>query len=251
MNAVLKSIPAAVQARQPDALPPLSDMLAKLALVSFIQVKPPRPAPEGYWTDREGRAVHVEDVADYEQLREETLRPLVSRWLELYLAAADLKARLYDDIEALLATCAEEHGVSWGGKKGNVTLYLFDGSFRVERNYQNRTSFDEQITAAEVLVRECLDSWADGARPELRQLVMAAFGRNACGEIRRAEMVRLRELRIEDERWERAMNIIAKAEKVLDRACYIVVSVRDANGKYHPLPLDMASIRAHKSQPTE
>jgi hypothetical protein len=224
-------------------------LLGRLAQVHFIPLKPVRTPPAGYWTDRDGRLVHIEDVADYEQLRETYLAPLLHRHLEIYLGIADLKARYLDDIEALLQLCWERHRVKFGGKKNNVTLYTFDGLFRIERNFQNRTRYDEQIGAAEALIKEFLDDVAASLPTDARTLISNAFERNAQGDIRRAEMIRLRGLKIEDERYRRAMQIIAAAEQIIDRACYFTVSVRDAGGKYQPLPLDLASVRPHKAEP--
>jgi len=244
MNAVLKPMESAA----PELAPlPAPALLAALAQVHFVQIDPPRLPPARCWTNAKGHFVPVEDIPEYEQLREQALRPLVGRWLSAYLDLADLKARMYEEVEALIALCAEQHGVDLGGKKGNVTLYLYDGSFKVERQYQNRSAFDEQINAAEALISKCLETWAGEAGPEIRALVKGAFEKNARGEIRRSEMIRLRSLKIDDDDWRKAMEIIAKAEKILDRACYISVSVRDAQGKYIPLPLDFASVRPHKA----
>lgn len=242
MNAQLKPVASPAARLSPATL------LDQLSKVQFIQMKPPRPAPEGCWTDREGRFVPLEDVSGYEQLREQYLAPLVHQHLALYLAVADLKAQMLDGIEALIALCWEEHGVKLGGKKHNVTLYTYDGLFKVERSYQNRSRYDERIGAAEALIQEMLEDMKGALPDDARKLITAAFERNAQGEIRRAEMIRLRGLKLEDARYKHAMDIIADAEQIIDRACYITVSIRDAAGKYIPLPLDFASVRPSRAE---
>jgi hypothetical protein len=244
MNAQLK--PIAIEAPAVQLAP--GPLLERLARVQFIQMKPPRTPPEGCWTDRDGRYVPVEDVAAYEQLREQYLAPLVHKHLELYLAIASLKAQFLEGIDTLIQLCWEEYGVKFGGKKHNVTLYTFDGLFKVERSYQNRSRYDERIGAAEALIQEMLEDLKGVVPDDARKLISAAFERNAQGEIRRAEMIRLRGLKLEDERYKKAMDIIAEAEQIIDRACYITVSIRDASGKYVPLPLDFASVRPHKAE---
>lgn len=225
-----------------------AQMLEQLGQIKQFQVKPPREAPAGCWTDKDGRFVPMEDISEFDQLKEETLRPLALAVVSQYLGLADLKARLFEEFDALVETSWERYGVQVGGKKKNATVYLFDGSVKLERAFQNRVVFDERIGAAEALVREYLTDLGAGLEPEARNLIAAAFERNAQGEIRRGEMLRLRNHKISDERWQKAMKIIAEAEEIIDRACYITVSVRDALGKYQALPLDIASVRPHKRQ---
>lgn len=230
-----------------------TELLAELGRVAHITLPEPLSAPDGWWLDREGRAVRLESIKPYEVLREQTLRPLVERHLALYLELADLKARYYEDIATLIEICYQEHGVLLEGKhKKNSTLYLFDGSFRIERKYQDRTRYDESIGAAEQLIRNCLDDWSSDANPEVRALILSAFERNKQGELRRAEMIRLRDHNFDDPRWTQAMAIIADAERSMSAACYITVSIRDKLGAYHPLPLDLAAVPPHKrrSAPT-
>jgi hypothetical protein len=205
-------------------------------------LKPGEKNQHEMWEGRDGRFTPPSLVKDYDKLKEQTVKPLIQRWLELSTEVADLKANIFDEVESLLSVCADDYGVTLAGKKGNVTLYLYDGSFFLQRRYQDRVQFDERLLAAEQLVRECLDEWAGEASDELRTLITAAFERNKEGDIRRSELVRLRKLKIDDERWQRAMGIIAEAEQIIESACYFQVQRRDNTGKYQPVPLDFAAV---------
>lgn len=226
--------------------PTLNHLLTALNQVSYINTKPPRIPPKDCWTDAKGKFVPLEDISDFDQLVEDSLRPMVERHIRLFLELADHKARMHDDFETMIKLSWERHGVEVGGKKRNARKYLFDGSFMVERSIQARYAYDEQIGAAEELIRACLDQLTQGVDPALRKIVDGAFNRNNDGEIRRSEMVRLESYDIDHPQWKQAMEIIQKARKVFDSATYINVYVRDALGKYVLLPLDLASVRKHK-----
>ena len=197
---------------------------------------------ESMWQDRNGRFVPISLIKEYEQLREQQIDPLIQRWIALYEEMADLKANMFDDIEDLLDICAYQYGVTLAGKKGNISLYKFDGSYMLQRKFQNRSQFDERLLTAEQLIRSYIDELAGSASDELKVLILGAFERNKDGEIRRHELVRLRALDINDERWRNAMDIIAKAEQIIDSACYVQVHKRVASGKYEAMHLDFSAI---------
>ena len=206
----------------------------------------------GMWLGRDGRFTPETLVKEYEKKREAVIVPLIEKWTSLHAEMASLKAQMFDEVEALLEFCFEDYGVELSGKKGNVTLYKYDGSYLIQRKFQARIQFDERIFAAEELVRECLEDWSGDARAELQTLILAAFERNKEGDIRRSELIRLRNLAIEDERWQQAMKIIAEAEQIIDSACYFQVQQRDPKtGKYNALLLDFSAIRPKRKAKVE
>ncbi len=222
----------------------LSALLGELGKVKHLRLDAPEEPPPGCWTDREGRFVKVDRIEPYESLREETIRPLVEGYLALYLGMADLKARLIDEIEALVATVWDLHGVKLEGKKKNATFYLYDGSFKIERNFNELTVYNEKFEVAEELIREFLDGMTESLDDEVKRFILAAFERNDKREIRRAEIIRLRRHNFDDPKWQQAMGIIRDAEEIVDSKCYFTVSVRDADGQYQPLPLSLSNVRA-------
>lgn len=207
------------------------------------------PIPPGCWRNRDGHYVPLSLIEDYEKLREETIRPRLEYWLWLHQEIADLKASFFADIETLEDICLEQHGVRLAGKKkGNVSLYTYDGELMVQRRYQDRSQFNESIGAAEQLIREFLADLKGDAEPEVVALINIAFERTKQGEIRRSMLVKLRTLKFKDTRWMRAMEIIAQAEEIIDSACYLAVHRRAAQREYVPVPLDIAAIKPRKHE---
>jgi len=160
-------------------------------------------------------------------------------------ALAAFKRRVFDDIAAFVDLSAEQYGVHRGGVKGNVHLLSFDGRYKVTRAVAESVVFDERLQAAKTLIDACLNEWTQGARPELKALVSDAFRVDQAGNIRVQEVMGLRRLKIEDERWQRAMGAIADAVQVVGSKCYFRVYERIGDtASYRQIPLDVSAVTA-------
>lgn len=200
------------------------------------------------WENRQGHYVPLTAIEPYEILKEETISPLIEDLLWAHDVMADLKARGFEDIETLEDICFEKHGVKLAGqKKNNVSLYRYGGSAMLQRRYQDRTRFNENIAAAEEKIREFLADLKGDINADAKALIETLISRRKEGEVRRSILVQLRSLKFDDERWRDAMQIIAEAEEVIDSACYLSVHRRNEQGKYIPVPLDFAAITPKKS----
>ena len=149
----------------------------------------------------------------------------------------------FADIAAFVALSGDEYGVSLGGKKGNVTLYSYDGRYKIQRAMQDRIDFDERLQAAKALIDECLVDWVEGARPEVHAIINRAFQSEKSGEVNTGAVLALRRLEIADERWQRAMDAIGEAVQVVGSRSYIRVYERIGDSdQYRPISLDIAGV---------
>ncbi|WLI50639.1 DUF3164 family protein [Pseudomonas sp. FP833] len=202
-----------------------------------------QPIPEGYRRDAQNRLVHESQIKEIDRLRDEMVMNLFRRAQATSLALAQFKSAVFDEIEAFIELSANEYGVTVGGKKGNASLYSFDGRYRIQRAIQESTAFDERLQAARALIDECLLDWMAGARPEVVTLVNDAFRTDTKGEIRTARVLALRRLNITDERWQRAMQAIGDACMVIGSKTYFRVHERsDETGEYLPISLNIAGV---------
>ena len=196
--------------------------------------------PAGFRKDSQGRFIHEEKIKPIDRTRDELVMDIVNRALALNHLLREFKTSSFDDIKAFVELSAEQYRARIGGEKGNVTLMSFDGRYRVVRQIQEAIRFDERLQAAKGLIDECLVEWTEGARVELRALINDAFRVDQAGNIRTAQVMGLRRLPIEDDRWQRAMQAIGEAVQVIGSKAYVRVYQRDAMGKYQPITLDMA-----------
>ena len=153
-----------------------------------------------------------------------------------------LKLELMGDIAAFVELSAERYGAKLGGDKGNITLQTFDGRYRIKRQYSESIGFDEGLRAAKALIDECLEEWSRDSPSPLRVIVEQAFQINKEGRINTNAILGLRRHKIEDDRWQRAMQAIGDSLQILDSKAYVRVYERDAHGKYVAIPLDMAAL---------
>ncbi|OEC61318.1 DUF3164 family protein [Pseudomonas sp. ENNP23] len=197
----------------------------------------------GLWRDAQGRLVPIEMIKAIDQERDRLVRQLVGRAYELNQELAQFKAAAFGDVDAFVDLSAEQYDVHLGGKKGNVTLVTFDGSYKVIRAKADSIVFDERLQAARALIDECLADWTEGARPEVTLLINDAFRTDTKGEIRTASVLALRRLAIEDERWKRAMTAIGEACQVASTTSYLRLYERVGDtDQYVPISLDIAKI---------
>ncbi|MBK3440766.1 DUF3164 family protein [Pseudomonas lactis] len=199
--------------------------------------------PAGFWQDAQGRMVPESLIKPIDIERDRLVRQLVGSANKLSSELANLKAAAFGDIEAFVELSAEQYGITLGGKKGNVTLYSFDGRFKIQRSVQESIAFDERLQAARALIDECLRDWTQGARPEVATLANDAFRTDSQGEIRTARVLALRRLDIKDERWQRAMQAIGEACQVVGSKSYIRVYERIGDSdQYRAISLDIAGV---------
>lgn len=209
-------------------------------------VKPPIDGDD-YWMDRDGNKIKPGNIKPYERLRESTVREVAAEWKALHRKIAWLKRHGFDAVQMLLDTCAADYGVTLAGvKKGSCSLPTYDGSQMLQRTYKDRMKFDERINAAEELIREYLGEKKEALDDDTSAIIGIAFERNKEGELNRSMLIKLRSLNIADERWKKAMTIIAEAEVIVDAACYLMLHEADpTTGKWLPVPLDIAAIKPH------
>jgi len=198
---------------------------------------------EKYMTDPQGRMVPVDMVKDIDKLRDQTVRAIMAEALKTRDGLADFKRRIRDDILAFVGTSAEQYGLKWGGKKGNLTISTYDGKYRLVVSMADQIVFDERLQVARDLIGDCIEKWSEGSRSEIRILVQDAFQTDKAGKINTARVLGLRRLEISDPDWQRAMAAIQDSITVSGSKQYLRFYERsDATGEYVQIPLDVAAL---------
>jgi hypothetical protein len=183
-----------------------------------------------FWQDAEGRLVPEALVKPIDRARDALVREIVAGALGLGRKIREFKAAAFADVAAFVELSAEQYGVQFRGTKeggkGNLTLYTYDGRYKIQRKYAELLRFDERLQTAKHLIDECLNDWCGDARPELRALVHDAFQVDKTGRINTTRVLSLRRLDIDDERWKAAMTAIGDATVAVGTATYLLVYER-------------------------
>jgi hypothetical protein len=195
-----------------------------------------------FMTDSRGSLVPVAMVSDLDKLRDQTVRGIAARALEMRDRLTAFKGEMRGDLLSYLALSSERYGKKYGGKKGNVTLMSYDGTLKLILAVNENIVFDERLQIAKSIIDECISRWSEGSRDEIRALVNDAFYVDKTGNINTTRILGLRRLNIQDAEWKRAMDAITDSIQVSGSKEYLRVYTREKDGEYKQVPLDVASL---------
>ena len=198
---------------------------------------------EQYMRDAGGRLVPLDLVKAQHKLEDQTVRLVLGHAQELSARMARFRGHTFDDIAAFVDTLSEKYSDRRGGIRGNTTLTSYDGLSRVIVQVQDQLSFGPELQIAKGLVDECIGSWSQGARSEIRALVEHAFQVDKEGQINRAALFQLRRLDIEDEQWRSAMTALGDAIRIIGSRQYLRIQTRPSpKSSWTTIPLTMAAL---------
>ena len=194
-----------------------------------------------YWRDAKGNLTPAELVKEIDKARDTLVHEWVERGRDLSKAISHFKEGIFGDVQAFIELSAEKYGAKVGGNKGNVTLFSYDGKYKIQRAINESLQFDERIQAAKVLIDECLNEWSEGSRPELKALIERAFNVDKEGNLNTSRILGLRRVEIQDSRWQNAMQAISESVQVVSSKAYVRLYERvGETDQYVLIALDVA-----------
>jgi Protein of unknown function (DUF3164) len=203
----------------------------------------PAAVPSGFRKDAKGRLIPEAQIKPIDLLRDQLVLDLVASAKRLEAQVAAWKTSAFSDIGAFLAASAEQYGVKPRGDKGNVTLYSFDGRFKIVRAMADNIRFGEQLQTAKQLIDECITEWSADARSELRALIGSAFEVDGKGQVSTDRVLGLLRLEITDAKWKTAMQAITDSIQVVGSSAYVRVYERIGDSEqYRMLQLSMSGV---------
>lgn len=204
----------------------------------------PLQIPAGYWEDPKGNLVPDANVKEIDKLRDQTVRAIYAKAVELHNLMKEFKLQGFEDIASFVQVSADQYGVKLGGNKGNVQLTTFDGRLKLQRSIAETIGFTEQLQAAKKLIDECLEEWTQGTRDEIRVIINNAFSVDKKGDLSTTRILGLKRIEINHPKWQQAMQAISDSINVIGSKAYLRLSQRnDETGEYIPLSLDLATIK--------
>lgn len=197
---------------------------------------------ERFYRDAGGRLVPEKLVKPQHRLEDQTVRKIIAYAEELSAQISRFRGHTFDDVASFVEVLAEQYGGKRGGKKGNTTITSYDGTMKVVVQVQDQLTFGPELQVAKELVDECITSWAEGARDEIRALVEHAFQVDKEGRINRAALFQLRRLEIDDDQWRQAMTALGDAIRVIGSKEYVrFYRRRSPQGRWEPITIDLAA----------
>lgn len=199
--------------------------------------------PDGYMENGQGHLIPVDKVKPVDMARNDLVMELVGMAERLQGDMKRFRDKAMGDVEAFADLSAEKYEAPIGGKKGNVRLVSFDGRYLVQRQISENLVFDERLQAAKNLIDQCITRWSEGSNNNIKALVNSAFDVDREGRVNVGRILGLRSLDISDPDWLQAMKAISDSIQVSGSKAYLrVYKRRDSDGKYEPIPLDLAAL---------
>ena len=198
--------------------------------------------PAGYRTNAQGHLVPESQIKPLDKLRDEVVMNIIEAARQQRQLLVEFKLGSMQKITDLIDLSSSEYGVEFGGTKGNVSLVSFDGRYKLVRAVGEHRVFDERIQAAKKLIDDCIGEWSGGADEKIMALVDHAFRVNKQGKIDINQVLGLRQLDINDAKWNEAMDAIADAIQVTGTSQYLRMYERQSDGSYKQLSLALAKL---------
>ena len=199
--------------------------------------------PNGYWQSANGSLVPVTKINDIDKDRHRCVTDLVKAAKKASAELVAFKLMSMQAVQEFVERSLAAYDVKHGGKKGNITLVSFDGRYKVVRAMQESIVFDERLQAAKLLIDECVKVWSKGSNDNIKVLVNDAFQVDKKGSVNTGRILNLRTLKIDDEKWLRAMQAIGDSMKVSSTKPYIrFYELDEQAGDYVPVSLDLAAL---------
>lgn len=179
-----------------------------------------------YMKNARGGLDPVETVKPTDQLQDDVVRRIVGYALPLEAQIGRFKQHSFDDVDGYIALLAQQYGTKPRGTKGNLQLTSYDGLLRVNIAVADNVEFGPELAIAKQLFDECVTEWSADSNPHIRALITRAFNTDKTGMVNRAELLSLTRVEIDDERWNRAVQAIREAQRVIGSKRYVRVSTR-------------------------
>ena len=131
--------------------------------------------PEGYMRNSRGGLDPIDMVKEIDKLRDQMVKEIVVESMAESKRLQSMKQKFFETISSFVDLSAEQYGIQYGGKKGNMSFLSYDGEYKVLVSINENVVFDERLQIAKQLIDDCISDWAKDSRSEIKALVQDAF----------------------------------------------------------------------------
>lgn len=193
--------------------------------------------PAGYMKNSQGHLVPLDQVKEVDKIRDELVSKLVKDAKIISDNTQKFKDACYTHIASFVGLAAQEHGLTIGGNKGNLTITSYDGRYRICRANDDLIEFNESITIAREMFFKLIEEWSKESNSYIVALVHNAFSTDKNGHLSMAKILSLRSAEVDHPEWKKAIDIINKSLQVWQTKTYIRFYEKDPNGKFVQIAL--------------
>lgn len=176
-------------------------------------------------------------------MEDQMVRKIIGFAKPLSAQIARFKIHARADIAEFDGLLEAKYGLVKKGRSGagNQQYKSLDGLMMVETRVNKLIEFGPQLKVAKDLIDECLLEWTEDGRAEIQGLISRAFKTDIAGQIDKAAVMALQKIESPDERWQRAMEAITAAVRVIGSKEYLHFSFKtDRDGDWIKISLNIA-----------
>jgi len=202
-------------------------------------------ASDKIWKDEAGVSCQYSRTTKFEREVEKFTYKTATAAQALHDKLVAFKKDLSAEAERVFQVFLDENGGKRkANDKGNVTLYNFDRSLKIEVSIDEMITFDDNTI---MLAKERLDEFitknTGGIDLVVKEMIMSAF-ETSRGRMDTKKVLALKRHkdRIKDPLFTAAVDLIDKAIRRPDKKKYFRVWVKDEVGKYQNIDLQFSSL---------
>lgn len=210
--------------------------------MNTASIKQQKPADQS-WIDESGKSIPYNRTTQTEKLREKLAFKVFQQASKINQMLKEYKKMVREASQAYVASFVSESKGGAVTEKGNYTWYNFDESIRIEVDAQESIRFDDlTIVQAKEKLMSFIGSAVKG-EDFVIALISDAF-QNTKGrlDVKKVLSLRKHRQRIKSPVYHEAMDLIDNAIRYRDSKTYYRVAVRDSNGEYQTIDLNLSSI---------
>jgi hypothetical protein len=196
------------------------------------------------WTDEAGNSIPATHIKSIEKVNEKITASIACQAIKVSQQLAKFKENCEKLVEQAFTAFKKHYQGSKQDFKGNITIFNFDRTIKVEVRVSDAIQFDDlTIMEAKAQLEAFLNDGISAKDAVIKQMVLEAFS-TARGKLDVKKILALKRYadRIKDERYEKAMSLIDQAIRRPDSATYYRVWVKAPQGHYEAIPLALADV---------
>jgi len=205
-------------------------------------------APTGFMFDPSSNLIRIENIDDH-QLQEDTLvSKLFPRVKTLHQQLLQFKQQVIEEFEAHISDCIKLHGILRYSKiKGNLSLYSFNGRYKVERSIRDKIEVNSTIEAARQhfdIYIKAIEAKADG---DIKVLISRAFN-STNGKISTSRLTDLLNAKINHPEFKKAATLLKESLFKCGDVVYYRFYERDDSGNYQAVSLQFSALAIEENK---
>ena len=197
---------------------------------------------QGRWIDGKGDAIPVKYIDPIDKKRDRMVNRLVKKATDISGRLSDLSEQIDAETEKFMNEAEAKYDMKIRTEKGNKQFTDFSNTMKIELKMANFIDFDERLQMAKSLIDKCIKKWSGESDDKIRILVEHAFKVDKKGNLDKRRILGLKNLRIKDDDWKKAMKLIGESVTVVSRKRYVKFSVKDDKGNWVHVPLDISDV---------